>query len=246
VKTHHLLLLGLFAILGVFRINAAMTETEFDAANKLYGQGKFAEAAAAYDKIIQTGIRSPALYFNLGDAYFRSSQIGRAVAAFRSAAIVTPRDPDVRANLQFARNQVSGPTLLRNRWEGWISHLSLNEWTWLSVVSFWLLFMVLIARQFRPQWRNNGLIFCVALAVLFFGAGLGLMTMMHQEKVAVVTAHEVAVHNGPFEESPSSFTANDGAEFEILDQKDDWFQVTDRRGRIGWLKRELVAAVPKV
>src|SRR5689334_17765004 len=95
----------------------------FDAANKLYEQGKYAEGAGAYEKILQTGTASPALYFNLGNAFFKSGQIGRAIIAYRQAQRLTPRDPDVRANLQFARNQVQGPTLAASRWERWLGAL---------------------------------------------------------------------------------------------------------------------------
>ena len=75
----------------------------FDTANKLYEEGKFAEAAAAYESLVQSRQVSAALYFNLGNAWFKSGQIGRAIAAYRQAEQMTPRDPDLRANLQFAR-----------------------------------------------------------------------------------------------------------------------------------------------
>ena len=79
----------------------------FDAGNKLYEQGKYGEAAAAYLRLLERGDRSAAVYFNLGNACFKSGQIGRAILAYREAARVTPRDPDLRANLQFARKSGS-------------------------------------------------------------------------------------------------------------------------------------------
>src|ERR1041385_7273277 len=53
----------------------------FEAANKLYYEANFTNAAAAYEKLIQSGQGSPALYFNLGNAWFKSGQLGRAIAA---------------------------------------------------------------------------------------------------------------------------------------------------------------------
>src|SRR6185436_11225451 len=75
----------------------------FDGANKLYEQGKFVEAAAGYEKLVLGGQSSAPIYYNLGNAYFKSGQIGRAIRAYRQAERLTPRDPDLRANLQFAR-----------------------------------------------------------------------------------------------------------------------------------------------
>src|SRR6187401_894746 len=94
---------------------AADALNKFETGNKLYEERKFAEAAAAYQGIVDSGLGSPALYFNLGNALFKSGQNGRAIVAYQRAAQITPRDPDVRANLQFARNQVEGPTLRPTR-----------------------------------------------------------------------------------------------------------------------------------
>jgi hypothetical protein len=235
------------AALLAFNAMASVSENDFDAANKLYEQGKFTEAVGAYEKLIQSGTGSAAVYFNLGDACFKAAQVGRALVAYRQAAQLSPRDQDLRANLQFARNQVSGPTLRISRWQNWLGTLSLNEWTWLTVAAFWLLFLLLAAMQWRPQWRRalRSYVMTAGLLLVIFGSGLGVALAEHQDKLAVVITRDVAVRNGPFEESPSTFTAQDGAEFQILDQKGDWYQVGDGAGRLGWLKRESVAVCPK-
>ena len=240
------LIICLVALLA-FNAMASVSENDFDAANKLYEQGKFTEAVGAYEKLIQSGTGSAAVYFNLGDACFKAAQVGRALVAYRQAAQLSPRDQDLRANLQFARNQVSGPTLRISRWQNWLGTLSLNEWTWLTVTAFWLLFLLLAAMQWRPQWRRalRSYVMTAGLLLVIFGSGLGIALAEHQDKLAVVITRDVAMRNGPFEESPSTFTAQDGAEFQILDQKGDWYQVGDGAGRIGWLKRESVAVCPK-
>ena len=213
---------------------------QFEAANRLYEQGKFAEAAGAYEKIRQSGVVSPALYFNLGNAFFKSAQIGRALVAYRQAEQLAPRDPDVRANLQFTRNQVQGPTRQAGRMDRWLSTLSLNEWTAFAAGALWLMFVSLAAIQLRPRLAPSlrNLTAAAAIATVMFSVCLGLAfaTQVGADS-AVVTAREVAVHNGPFEESPNAFTARDGAELRVLDRKDDWLQVTDGNRRSGWLKR---------
>ena len=57
----------------------------FDQANRLYEQGKYAEAASAYENLLHADSNSPALYFNLGNARFKAGQSGRAIAAYRQA-----------------------------------------------------------------------------------------------------------------------------------------------------------------
>ena len=61
----------------------------------------------------------------------------------------------------------------------------------------------------------------------------------------IVAARETTVRTGPFDEAPSAFTANDGAELRLLDRKDEWLQVTDGTRRIGWVKRDAVVHPPQ-
>jgi tetratricopeptide (TPR) repeat protein len=219
---------------------AGEADAPFDAANKLYAQNKFVEAAAAYEQLLASGPVSPVLYFNLGNAYFKAGQIGSAIAAYRQAEQLTPRDPDLRANLRFAQNRVTGPTLKPTAWQRGLGTLSLREWTWLAVAGFWITFGLLIARQLKPAlaatlktwtWLSAAI-----SVVLFVFVGLA-WSQQQPGRVLIITAAEVTVRNSPFEEAPSSFTANDGAELRVLDQKDDWLQVTDDANRFGWVKR---------
>lgn len=224
-------------------LNAEDATTAFDSANRLYAEGKFAEAAGAYQRILGTGVASPAIYFNLGNAFFKSGQIGRAIAAYRQAEQSSPRDPDLRANLQFARNQVQGPTLRAGHLERWLGTLSLNEWSWLGAGAVWLTFALLTARQLRPALarplRSWTLAMGTLAVVLIVGFMMAFSTTANRQR-AIIVVPDAVVRSGPFEESPNSFTARDGAELRVLDQKDNWLQVTDGLRRVGWVKSDAV------
>jgi tetratricopeptide (TPR) repeat protein len=224
-------------------VRAEISPAAFDAANKLYDAGKFSDAVAAYKELTQSGQTSATLYFNLGNAYFKSGQIGRAIAAYRQAEKVTPRDPDVRANLQFARNQVQGPTLQSSRWQLFLGRLTVNEWTLLASGMIWLCLLLLAGAQWRPGWKRALRDYLVALGI---AAGLSCACLAsafsesRPGQVAVVIVSDASVRNGTLDESPTNFTVHDGAELRILDQKDDWLQVSAPPNRIGWLRRSQV------
>ncbi len=237
-----LVLLLLFCAQGFARAGDA--PSAFEQANKLYEQNKFAEAADAYEKILGNGQGSPALYFNLGNALFKSGRLGRAIVNYRLAEQLAPRDPDIRANLRFARNRVEGTNTPPSKW--WrrgIERLTLNEWTALMAAVLWLWLILMTLARWRPALKKSLRGYTTAT-----GAGTALLAACFalacydrfEVRSAIVIAREAEVRYGPLDDSHSFYTVRDGAELTVLDAKGDWFQVTDRARRTGWLRREQV------
>jgi tetratricopeptide (TPR) repeat protein len=215
----------------------------FDAANKLYDAGEYSEAAAGYLGLLRTGRASAAVYFNLGNACFKTGHLGRAIAAYRVALELEPRDPDAQANLRFARAQVQGTTLAESWLERFLGKLSLNEWTWAAAGAVWVFFLLLTLRQVRPAWKRSMRSWLVAdglAAVLLCGALGAAYYQARGEPVAIVVASDAVVRQGPLDEAKSVFTAHDGAELRVLDRKDNWLQVATDAQHLGWLRRDEV------
>jgi len=222
---------------------------DFSHANQLFAEGKFSEAAKAYESILNAGSVSQNLLFNAGDAEFKSGNLGRAIAAFRRAELLAPRDADVRANLDFARNQVQGVTWRQSWWESWLGSLSLNEWTALAAITFWLTFILFAVVQLRPEWKNvlRGPARGMAVAAVFFCACLMAAANVHfSDSVAVVVSPDAVTRSGPFDDAQNAFAVHDGAELAILDERNGWVQVTDGSGRTGWMKGSQVEVLPVI
>lgn len=215
----------------------------FDAANKLYEQGRYGEAVLAYEALQSGGQTSPALLYNLGNARFKSGRIGKALGAYVEAAHLSPRDPDIRANLQFARKQVQGPTLTGNAFHSWLSRLTLNEWSVSAAVLVWLLFAQMIGAQLWPAAKAALRPWTLSTAGLGLLVILGMVAAFSLEKsgrYAVVVVSKVAAHSSPFEGSDKTFDLQDGAEVRILDEKEDWIQATTDARRTGWIQKRNV------
>lgn len=242
------LLASLFFAGDLFAADVAADVTaDFSAANRFYAEGKFPDAAKSYEAILQTGAQSPSLLFNAGNAEFKSGHLGQAIAAYQKAALLSPRDPEVRANLAFVRNQVQGATLRAGRWQNWVGTLTLNEGAVLTAVLFWLTFALLIARQIRPalvpKLKTTTRIF-IALTV-FSATVLGLQAANHfSSATAVVIADNATARSGPFDDAQSAFTARDGAELSVVNRREDWVQVKNGAGKTGWLPVRQVEVLP--
>jgi tetratricopeptide (TPR) repeat protein len=237
----------LLVLIFAGNIFAADVVSDFASANKLYAEGKFAGAANAYETILQGGAQSPSLLFNCGNAEFKAGNLGNAIAAFRRAELLAPRDSEIRANLDFVRNQVQGSTVRDSRWQNWLNALTLNEWTLLVVIAFWLTFILLAARQLRPalipKLKTATTFF--AVLTIFFGVILGLQAANHfSNSTAVVIFAEATARSGPFDDAQNAFTAHDGAELSVLDRHDGWIQVADGSGKSGWLPLKQVEILP--
>jgi tetratricopeptide (TPR) repeat protein len=237
----------LFVMIFAGNIFAADAMVDFSAANKFYAEGKFADAANAYGKILASGAASPNLLFNYGNAEFKSGNLGKAIAAFRRAELLAPRDSEIRANLTFVRNQVQGATVRESFWQNWLGNLSLNEWTVFAAIAFWLTFLLLVAKQLRPVLavKLKSATWFFAVLTIFFGTILGVQAANHFSKqTAVVISAGATARSGPFDDAQNAFAIHDGAELSVLDRRDDWVQVADGSGKIGWLPVKQVEVLP--
>ena len=237
----------LFALVLAGNIFAADVASDFSAANELYAKGKFSDAADAYENILQTGAQSPALLFNAGNAEFKAGHLGLAIAAYRRAAQLSPRDDEIRANLAFVRNQVQGATFRESRWQGWFGALTLNEGALLTAALFWMTLALFIARQLRPalvpKLKTTTRLF--ATLTIFSASVLGVQAANHfWSATAVVVSTGATARSGPFDDAQSAFTVHDGAELSVLDRHDNWVQVAGGAGQTGWLTVKQVEVLP--
>ena len=194
-----------------------------------------------YEQVLAAGARTANVYFNLGNAWFKAGEPGRAVAAYRHAQQFDPRDSDLLANLEFVRKKTGAeekPAL----WMRIVRFLTPNEWAAIAALSFWSLFAVLALGEVQPKRKLRGTLYVTALLTVLFGAGTGgavydALVLRH----GVVVAREAPVRFGPLLDSQVAFQLADGAEIVITDSKGDWLQVRDAAGRRGWIKQSEVS-----
>ncbi len=149
-------------------------------ANQAYKSGDFTAAAAGYEKLLAAGMSNGELLYNLGNAYFKKGDTGRAILNYRKAELFMPRDADLEANLQYALGQAQdkidcgeGESLLKTICF-WYTKLSCRElcYVFLAVNAvFWLLFIVRLF--FRADLLGIGLYVFLFLALLL-GSSLGV------------------------------------------------------------------------
>jgi tetratricopeptide (TPR) repeat protein len=224
---------------------ADRAELMFREANRFYEQGDYAAAAAAYEDLLAQNAGSAALHFNLGNAHFKSEQLGRAIWQYRMARDLSPRDADIRANLQFARSAV-GQSHREGRWWRWVGWLTLNEWSVWSGVLFWLSLGLVTAVELIPAMGRRIRFGVRLLWLCWLASALGLGLALHQQfgRLTAIAVGSGEVRYGPFEESQVHFAIRDGAELSVRDSREGWLQVEDARGGTGWIEQSRVIVHP--
>ncbi len=217
----------------------------FDAAKT---KQDYRESAAVLESLLVNGFRNGAVYYNLGNAYFRAGEYGRAIAAYRKAKPYRPRDPNLEANLRQALSVAPGhlpeppPPLWTHVlfWSGW---LSFPEKAYAALGGYLLAALVACAAMFlrrgRLYWASAALVICAI--VLTLDAGLAYADIAWSRQGVVTT--ETIARKGIGKDYEPAFNQplKDGAEFTILSETGDWIFGHFEGIGDGWLRREHTA-----
>jgi tetratricopeptide (TPR) repeat protein len=222
----------------------------FAKANLAYQEARFQEAAAGYQELIRSGYGAGALYYNLGNTYFRQDQLGRAILSYERARFFIPRDGDLKFNLRHAYLLVEDFIPESQGFESlslfWLDSLRLDEVFWgfaILNVLFW--FVLLLRLYFRADW--NYYLF-LALLVFWFLAGLSFGLKWYQvgnDHRAVVVEDEVNILAGPDPKDTVLFRLHAGTIAHYERSEDGWYLVTLPGEKRGWVKAEVIELIRK-
>jgi len=141
-------------------------------ANQAYKDGRFRDAAGRYLQLIENGAVNGHIYYNLGNAYFRLGDLGRAIVHYERARLLIPRDADLIFNLAYAYDQTRDviPTSQSFIRQGffWLDDVSLREMFFVFVFLNFFFFGILFIRLFyKAEWTYY--IFLILLIAIIFG-----------------------------------------------------------------------------
>jgi tetratricopeptide (TPR) repeat protein len=229
----------------------ANPNTAFFSGNTAYQEGRYGDAVKAYEQILASGHESGAIYFNLGNAYFKDGELGKAILNYERAERLLPRDPDVRANLDFARDEAGTAGDARPLWRRIAFPLagraSSGELALATSALWWLLWisaaLALLLRRRRVALARCAWVTGIAclLVAVNLAARLQAVDLSHQ---AVVTAKgKTPVRFEPSPNGTEHFKVGEGALLYVTDARAGWLQVRRSDGLRGWIPDGTVQAV---
>lgn len=211
-------------------------------ANAAYESGDFPQAIRLYERLIESGFENGHAHYNLGNAYLRNGELGRAIASYRRSLTFLPRDQDVRANLTFARKSAKDalaapePSAVERTLFFWHYGLSRAELGTLVVVLNALLWAVLILRIYRRASETLRWTFIVLLLLLLITGGSLAIRHFKPQQVAVVVPQEVDVRSGTTDTALVLFKLHAGTEVRVVDRREEALRIAlPEAGRGGWI-----------
>lgn len=219
--------------------------TLWEAGNQAYIDGDFEAAVAAYHSIENRGYSSARLYYNMGNAYYKQGQIGRAILYYNRALVLAPSMDDAQYNLEIAEAQTKDkiavvPEFFLNRWMRTLrSSISCSAWSIMSVLFFGvvLLFVLIFLLGSRIRVRKAGFYGAVVALLLFVVVtlfGISARNTIIDRPGAIVMSSAISVKSSPDRAATDLFVLHEGTKVEISSEIDGWCEVTIADGKKGW------------
>ena len=217
----------------------------------------FVRAAEAYEAAWAGGARTPAVARNMAQARYLAGELGRCLGNYRRGLQAFPHDPDLRAGLAFAREQVQYPLtgdlaeVARPRVVGSVLDrlpLSLVQLAWAAVAVAAVGWLVL-ARAWVSA--RGGLALVGGPLVLAAAAGGGWLwwedarKRAHWAEPTAVVVTPAELRTGNSDDYPKRLDARlpAGVELEVLNERGGWLQVELGGGTVGWVPAGRLAQV---
>jgi len=244
----------------------------FRSGNSAYEAGEYLAAIDEYRRLVDAGVQNADLYYNLGNAYYKSNALGNSVLFYLRSLRVQPRNDDAKENLELVRSQLRDKQFVQNQNRFvlaiiWLhNNLATDEMIIFASLSYLLLCFLAIVFMFRDSrpitrayrrasivspGRLVGLTFSQDLLVAMSIALILLVTsgvssykkMVSDRTEAVVLVEEVAVYSSPTEDATLQFNIHEGTMVRIGDRRSEWTKIELPGGMSGWVATNSIEVI---
>lgn len=209
--------------------------------NTLYEEGKYDEAVQEYMRLLDRGLESGNLYYNIGNCYFKKGQLGKAILNYERAMRLIPRDSDLKSNYAFAVSRIQFDVASKPSWfervMGFFDFLPLDEITLTESCTYLLLVLFLILSLFIGGLRRYTLsvTFCLLTVMILLAFPLYSRTALLDTEAVVIAGNPEARYE-PLEKASTHFLLYEGMKVTVLQSQEGWTKIRRADGKIGWIK----------
>jgi len=210
----------------------------FNKANADFAAGHFPAAIAGYESLVRSRQWNPALFYDLGNAYFRTGDFGRAILNYERALALDPRQPEARANLQLARDQSRAIELVPGWTETHLDFLTRDQFAWLAAAAFWGAAAIFVGLYFAQRRAIVWIFALVLLGTIAAGAAFVVYQLeagTSGRALAIVTKKNIQARLATAESAGTVLVLPPGSEVKILSTRGDWSYAALPNDLRGWI-----------
>jgi len=215
-------------------------------ANEAYQLNNFEDAITLYSQVVDLRYESAVLYYNLGNAYFKSGDNARALLWLERALRLDPNNEDIIHNINFIQQKLIDRIerlpewVILKFWNKCSGFLTGNQWAILSIIVCSLFALcLLIVLLIRISWVRSISIFIATLALIFtilsviFAKKESTRYIQHPQ--GIIMGYVVNVKSTPNEKSSDLFVIHSGLKVGITDHLNEWIEIRLPNGEKGWI-----------
>ena len=219
-----------------------------------YQKGNYQQAIRDYEEVLKNG-ESAEIYFNLGNAYYRTDNITKAVLNYERARLLSPGDDDINFNLQFARSKTIDKITPESEmffvtwYKSLVNFTSVDNWAKTGILCIVMALLLVLLYLFGPQLmlRKIGFFGGLAFFVIFLLSNLFAFQQkqaLDNRTGAIIMAPSVNVKKTPAKNSADQFVLHEGTRVDIIDKgMTDWRCIRVGDGREGWIETKAIEEI---
>lgn len=254
----HIRYLILAVLFGINAINLfalqEKPETLLAEANQHYLNKEYREAITIYEKLVSQGFENAELFYNLGNAYYKTEKAGYAVLYYERALKLSPSDEDIVHNLALVNTQITDKVdslpkfFLFQWWENLLALFTLSGWTYFAYLIFIFLIGSIILYFFASTiFQQKIAVITGSASVIFLIFVISLLTVKLNREVniksAVIVEPVVTVKLAPDIKSNDAFIIHEGLKVKVEDRVENWIKIRLADGKIGWMTMEQLQTI---
>ena len=219
-----------------------------------YQKGNYQQAIRDYEEILKNG-ESAEIYFNLGNAYYRTDNITKAVLNYERARLLSPGDDDINFNLQFARSKTIDKITPQSEmffvtwYKSLVNFTSVDNWAKTGILCIVMALLLVLLYLFGPQLmlRKIGFFGGLAFFVIFLLSNLFAFQQkqaLDNRTGAIIISPSVNIKKTPAKNSTDQFVLHEGTRVDIIDKgMTDWRCIRVGDGREGWIETKAIEEI---
>jgi len=232
----------------------AAVENQFKKANEAYVRKDYSTAIRLYDNLIEQGIKSADLYYNVGNAYYKNGEVSKSILWYERALRLDPSNEDIKHNILYVNQKIIDdmdvmPEFIITTWiRNIYGMLSSKGWAIVSVIVCFMLFGVIALMLLSSLSKRRIYLFFTAIVFfMFFGISIAFAFIQYKQSIrtdeAIITQLSVVVKSMPDKSGTDLFTVHEGLKVKIEDKVGSWMEVVFPNGNKGWIQRNSVEII---